>query len=375
MKKGIYIHCGSKAEFTGVTKKINDQINVFSKKFEIREIVVEKEKTNALISICWRLPGGSFGRKYDDAFKSIVEFCGTDKLHFAYLRHQALDKAFVSFVNRIKATYKNAKIIVEIPTYPYGKELLRDSTMWPWYFKDLFYRKRYGRLLDRIVTYSDDTEIFNVPTIRTMNGLDVDSIRVANVPDKSDDTIRMLVVAMMQPYHGFERLIKGMGTYYSGNPERNVELIMVGYGPELDYYKNLTNSLGLNDKIIFMGKLVGEELDNIYDSCDITVGSMGGYKIGIEVFSSIKLGEYLAKGLPVLTGARTLIFDKFGHDYNLEFTNDATEIDIDRVIKFYDKIYGFRDKSEVRHEIRQFAIEHIDVNVVMKSITDYLEND
>ena len=373
-KKGIYIRCGSKTGFAGVQKKINDQIGAFSRIYDMRDIVVEKADTNAVRSILWRVPGGSFGRRYTDAIEEIEEFSGHKELKLIYIRQQPFDKAFVMFIKELRTIYSNAKILMEVPTYPYASELLHNSTMWPWYFKDLVYNKRIGKFLDRVVTYSKDDMIFGVPTIQTMNGINVESIRLAETEVSNNDTIRMIAVAMMQPYHGFERLIKGLESYYKNSPSRRVELVMVGYGSELSYYKDLTEKCKLSDIIEFKGKLIGEELDAAYNGCDIAIGSMGGYKIGIEVFSSIKLGEYLAKGLPVITGARTLVFDKCGHDFNLEFPNNDSEIDVNKIVDFYDRIYVGKDKKKVRTEIRQLALENIDVSVTMKSILDYLEN-
>lgn len=374
MKCGIYLYSGSDTEFSGVNKKIEAQIRAFSNCFEIKKIIILKQRTNLLRSIVWRLPFGSWGARYREALEEVAEYAQKNEIAFFYIRAQLIDRRYLGFLIDLRKKYENAKIILEIPTYPYAQELLKNKTMWPWFFKELAYRRKVKKLVDRIVTFSSDDKIWGIPTIKTMNGMNVGDIGIAGVGNSDDKVIRMIAVAMMQPYHGFERIIKGLATYYSKHDTRNIELLMVGYGSELEYYKSLVEQNNLSDRVIFKGKLQGEELDRVYDGCDLAIGSMAGYKIGIEMFSSIKLGEYLAKGLPIVTGARTLIFDKYGDDYNLDFPNDASEIDIEKVLEFYNKIYKGKDKGNVRKEIHEFALRTIDVNVVMKDIIDYLES-
>ena len=154
---------------------------------------------------------------------------------------------------------------------------------------------------------------------------------------------------------------------------RDIRIRMVGYGSELKFYQSLTERYNMTDRIEFVGKLEGEELDAAYEGCDIAVGSLGGYKVGITKFASIKLGEYLAKGLPVITGAPAFIFEEFGSKFNLNFPNDETEIDMKKVISFYDSLYLGKNKQDVRKEIRQFAYGNIDISLTMNNVIEYLE--
>ena len=225
---------------------------------------MEKEKTNVVKSVLWRLPFDSWGSKYDDALRMIREQSEEDEIAFFYIRSRAADRRFVCFLKNLRNTYNNAKIILEIPTYPYAKEFLKNSTMWPWYFKDAVYNRYLKKYVDRIVTFSNDSEIFGIKTIKSMNGMDVSSFSLAKA-NLENNTISIIGVAMMQPYHGFERIIKGLGTYYKNGGDRNVKINFVGYGPELDAYKNLTEEYNLTDRVIFKGKLSGEGLDRSYD--------------------------------------------------------------------------------------------------------------
>ncbi len=367
MKNGVYITTFGKNVSSGVTKKIDNQIKIFSEFSNVKYINIPKKRgmIRRILSI---LPGGSFSRDYPTFF----EMAQKERFDYVYIRQVEADRKYIDFIKKIRLMFPDSKIVMEFPTYPYDSDLFHSKTMWPWFYKDVIYRRKLKKYIDRIVTFSDDKEIFGIKTIRTMNGIDVRSTRLADILPE-DKVIRMIGVAMMQPYHGFERLIMGLSSYYENGGDRDIQITFVGYGSELDYYKKLVKDTHLSNHVIFTGKKQGEELDKLYDGCDLGIGSMGGYKIGIEVFSSIKLGEYLAKGLPVVTGARTLIFDRFGDKYNLNFPNNNSQIDISKVVEFYDSVYNGKDKIVLRNRIRDFALSAIDIKVVMRDIIDYLE--
>lgn len=373
MKKGIYIYYNSKRQFLGVEKKINNQIKALSQYFDISKVIVEKEKTNIIKSICWSFPGGSFGADYSKALNRISALAGKDEIiDFFYIRKNPLDKKNKKFLLTLRRRYPNARILMELPTYPYDKEYITNKTLWPWFFKDKIYRKAISKCIDRIVTFDEYDRIFDIPTIKAMNGIDVASVKPITRSNEDKNTIRIIIVATMIPYHACERIISGVASYYSKGGKRYIEVLMVGYGPELEYYKRLTKELGVEKNIIFRGKLDGEELDEAYEECDIGVGAMGGYKIGIDRIVSIKLGEYLAKGIPVIATYGTYLFDVMGSDYILGFPNDKSEIDIEKIIDFCDNLYNGKDKSDVRARIRQRALECIDITKSMENVVTYL---
>jgi hypothetical protein len=63
--------------------------------------------------------------------------------------------------------------------------------------------------------------------------------------------------------------------------------------------------------------------------------------------------------------------------YNLQFENNGSILDVSRIVDFYDDIYLGKEKSPERtiQEIRQFAKEHFDMEIMMKNVTDYLCGD
>ncbi len=373
--KGFYIHAGSKTKFSGVNNKIRDQIEAFSEHYDISEIVMEKEDTGFLKSIAWRLPGGSWGRNYDKALNEVLVNSSNRSVLFFYIRYSISDWRFIMFLSRIRELFPLSKIVLEFPTYPYDKELSQSATMWPWFFKDRFWRRKLSRYVDRIVTYSGYDSILGIPTIKTINGINLKRIRpILSQNEKTDTSINMLAVAQFQPSHGYERIIRGIASYYLNGGTRDIKLHMVGEGPENEMYKRIVKTLGLDGRVVFYGSLTGKELDQTYENKDIGLGALGMYKRKLKKSSVLKVREYLAKGLPVVCGAPDDAFLYGGRKYCIEFENDPGEIDVGKILKWYDDLLDTDGgRMQLIHKIRDYAEKNVDVSATMAPVIGFIE--
>lgn len=367
--KGYYIHFGAKEGSAGVAKKIDMQMEEFSKYYEMEEIEVKdtpvgKLRTLMTLGLLWV----SRRRDYAAALNKIIA------PDFIYIRRTTADRDYIAFLSEIKHRYPGCKIIVEIFTYPYDKDSYDSLLLKPLLWKEKHYRKKYKDCIDRFVTYTEDEEIFGVKTIRTMNGMDVASTSVIAPENQDESSIHLIFVAYMQKHHGFERLLYGLKNYYSQGNKREIICHCVGDGPELPHYKKMTEDFLLKDKIIYYGKKNGRELDEVYNKANIAVASLGLYKIGIHVISALKVIEYLAKGLPVICGCGATIFERHPSDFHIDFPNDDTPIDFNQVVSYYDQLMAkYGNRKLLIKQIRNYAEEKADNSVVMKPILDFLE--
>jgi len=369
-KSGYYIYLTGNITSTGVDKKIDDQVKVLNNYFICQKIIVPRKKKNIFKSILWRLPFGSFGREYNKAFENI-----TNVPDYIYIRFIAVDRKFLKFLQSIRKRYPDAKILLEVATYPYGAGWLKSKTMWPFYFKDMVNRKKLKYVVDKVVTYSDDNTIFGIPTIKVKNGIIVDRVKpIYNCEKKHrSDIIRLLGVAHLQAAHGYERCIEGLAEYYRGKPERKIEVHLVGDGVELDYYKELVAKYKLEEYIFFYGMKSGDELEVIYEKADIALGIFGAYKVKINKSSALKIREYLARGLPVVSGCREDAIEKGGEKYFCIFPNDRSNVDMRQIIQFYDSIYQEgKSRDSIHEQIREYARQTVDMQMVMQPVIRYL---
>lgn len=77
------------------------------------------------------------------------------------------------------------KIILEIPTYPYdGEKINHTGIKKKKYWIEKKYRKSLYKYVDRVVTFSEDDEIFGIKTIKISNGIDLETISLIKKESK-----------------------------------------------------------------------------------------------------------------------------------------------------------------------------------------------
>lgn len=363
--KGYFIPFGARS-ILSVNKKINMQIRQLNSIGEVEEVDVKIAKKSMLRYAISILPFLSLPWDYTEAYQGIKD------PDYLFIRRSGADGLFIRFLRHIKREYPNCKILCEIATYPYIGEMLQSYRGWLFLLKELYNRMYLKRYVDRFITYSFNDTILGVRTIKIMNGIEVDSVKPVSDREIDIKTINLIAVAIMRKSHGYERVIRGLKQYYDGGGKRNVVLYMVGEGKEKSAYQKLVQKLHLENNIIFCGKKTGGELDEIYERADIALSLFGAYKAGIKVISSLKTSEYLAKGLPIVSGCPEDAFLDRECKYYLEYPNDSGTISIAKLIEFYDTIYTKDNKREVVDEIRRFAYEVIDMKRAMAPVEEYI---
>ena len=367
MKKGYYIHFEGRTSI-GVAKKIDMQMEEFRKYYEMREIEVETLHRSLLQRVIGLFPTCSISRDYDSALGQLEEPA------FLYIRRTVADRAYVNFLRRVKQKFPKCKIIIEIFTYPYDKDDFGKWNAWPFYIKERIYRGRQKKYVDRFVTYTKDEEIFGVPAIQTINGINVDSVRMVR-GEYQEDQLTMIGVAYMQRQHGYERVIEGMHEYYSGQERKfSVYLMLVGDGPEKPMYQSLVEKYHLQEYVTFYPTTIGDELDRLYDKADVVLNVFGGYKVNYYgAYSSLKVRESFAKGLPMISGSDLDIGDK-AERYVEMFANDKSPVDMCDVIRFYNNLRKTNNnKTVVAFAIRSFAKAYLDMTIVMQPIIRFID--
>jgi glycosyltransferase involved in cell wall biosynthesis len=121
-----------------------------------------------------------------------------------------------------------AKVVMEIPTYPYDSEYEAQGMSKQIFFDRLF-RNSLAKQLDAIVTFSDYDKIFGQKTIRISNGIDFDSVKMKSRINDTSKELNLIGVAEIHEWHGFDRLVKGLAEYYSKPQEYLVKFHVVGY--------------------------------------------------------------------------------------------------------------------------------------------------
>ncbi|KKP59211.1 MAG: Glycosyl transferase [Candidatus Magasanikbacteria bacterium GW2011_GWC2_34_16] len=283
-----------------------------------------------------------------------------------------MDGDLIKFLRHVKRQNNNLKILLEIPTYPYDHEAKKLNIL-PLFIKDIYWRRKLFKYVHKIITYSNDDLIFKTKTIVVSNGIDTD--RISSIKNTVFDPRQIHLIACSSFYfwHGYDRLIKGIAEYYKSKQNIQVFLHMVGAGDQQEHYNSLVKEYKIENFIIFYGKVTGLELDNIYEKADVAIDSLGRHRSKVYFNSSLKGKEYLAKGLPIVSGVITeLDFDNT-FKYYLRVPANDDSIQVNDIINFVNEIYSNSKKSDVIKSIRGYAVKRFDYKTTFEPIINYLE--
>lgn len=130
-----------------------------------------------------------------------------------------------------------------------------------------------------------------------------------NLNEKLEKQNQILFVAKLDKQHyfkGLENLIKSFSQIENKN---NITLKVVGNGGMLEYYKNITKKLNIENKVIFSTNVNDEELKKEYQKsiCTILPSIDKGEAFGLVLIESFACGTpVIASNLP---GVRSIVFN------------------------------------------------------------------
>ena len=219
--KGLFVVFHGFSAHSGISKKIFAQCDALRRNgadIELCHIEIAPDGTQR------RMVGGQAIRTFGKGLRAklekrvslsdITRYIRHEGVEFLYIRHDHnASPVLIHWLRKVKKL--GVRIALEIPTYPYDAEFAQSPAVRKLKLRiDRMFRCRMARYIDRIVTFSDDTEIFGRPTIRISNGIDFRSIPLKTQRHGSPHEIRLLAVANIHFWHGLDRVIEGLKVYY-----------------------------------------------------------------------------------------------------------------------------------------------------------------
>ena len=362
MMKGVYFYEKTSLKSTanvGIQEKIKQQIECLKALGDIQVgRVVFKDSLSEKIKFL--LPFVKSDR--EERARALFESVDADT-DYIYIRKPSLSSSFYAVLRKIKIKYPRIRVIMEIPTYPFHSEYVGISKLAV--LKSINCENKLKNVIDKIVTYSGDDDIWGISTIKMPNCVPYDKIHPRSSKyNLKNKTIRLTCVANFMYWHGIDRLIKGLKKY---DGSYNIVLNIVGGGSEIDNLVKMSSGM---KNVVFHGVKIGDELSAIFDETDIAVDALGRHRSGVYYNSSLKGKEYVARGIPVVSAVKTDLDELHGFKYYLRLPSDESSIVIGDIVNFYEKIYFHEQPNSVTKNIREKTERFFDYKYGFMRIID-----
>lgn len=352
----------------GISKKIHYQIHAFQANCQETHLCYLAEENGTKYRMLDDTVLANYGKGIKGKickrieFDSIRRYAIRHEINLVYLRSDHNANPFtLRLVHKMKKA--GIHIVMEIPTYPYDQEYSSFSMKLN-LFIDRCFRKQFAKYLDRIITFSNYSKIFGIPTLQLSNGIDFNNIPIKQRVNDTSRQIHLIGVAEIHYWHGYDRLIKGLANYYTTRPQYKVYFHIVGKFTAKREYEAcipIIKENQLDPYIILHGPLYGEALNSLFEQCDMGVGSLGRHRSGITNIKTLKNREYAARGIPFIYSEIDEDFEDMPYILKIPANEDA--IDVQQIINFYNHTNSTPTK------IRE-SIKHLSWNEQMNKVIE-----
>ena len=293
---------------------------------------------------------------YNQIKKSVI----SQSYDIVIIRYGLTSPSFLHFLKEIKKAKPNIQIVIDMPTYPYEKEWSGIKGLFA-IAMDRMLRRQLQKHITYMIHLGPESTIFNIPTIHITNGIDPTSAPLCLGVNKVSESINVIAIGKWQYWHGLDRLLSIL------DPADNWILHVVGEGVALPYLQEIVRKRNLENIVVFHGTLVGTQLDNLFDRCQMGIGTLGIYRKGMSYDSSLKHREYCLRGVPFVLCAAD---DDFPQElpYVCYLSWDKA-IDLSMMKSFY---ASYKDQQEISQQMRFYAINALDWKTRMIKVLETL---
>ena len=299
---------------------------------------------------------------YIDLMIALRKLSRERKYDLLYMRYMLTPGNAPGAIRAMKK--QGAKLVVEHPTYPF--QHARSNTWWRkpffWYSERVY--SRIHAMVDLYSIMGDDCggELDGRPAMNVLNAVDVEALPLHKQPDNGYE-IHLAALASMSCWQGYDRVIRAIADW-KGKEKIVLHLAGVEGDGSLAAWMKLAGELGLQEQVIFEGELHGEPLDRLIDRCDAGLGSMAIYKRRVQNVITLKLREYMARGLPFIY-AEELGDLGWEQAFCHQVPDDDSPLDMEQIVAF---VHRIRKDSDISARMRAYASAHMTWEPVMRSI-------
>lgn len=258
---------------------------------------------------------------------------GNTKVDGIYIRYLYFDSLMLDLLKEIYN--RSIPVVMEVHSYPCLS--LQFSWRGLYFILDKLFQNQCARYITAFANMSENDLPFakEKSVVKIQNTVNLSDVGIRHPVQRENDSIQLLSVAYERPAHGFDRVIQGLHEYYVSGGKRKICVYFVGQ--YLQATHELVNKYHLEECCKFIPPVEGGKLDYYYDHSDIAIGHLANHRIGSFSGSSIKIQEYMAKGIPFIYAWNEMTVP-IDYKYALKFELDDSPIDMNKVISFYDSL-------------------------------------
>lgn len=305
-----------------------------------------------------------------DLYKLARKVIKENNFAYIYMRRMPVFLSTISMIKMIKK--KGVKLIVEIPTYNYKNEQKKEKRI---IRKIVTKISEYiwSKLNNKIDLYSiigreENGDYLGRPAVNISNGIVVDQIMSKHSFAFDGQHLELIAVASMCYWHGYDRMIKALADY-TGNVKVRLHLVGPDGDGSLAQWKELVKKLNLEQSVVIHGPVYGEQLDMLFDSCHLGIGSLGLYREKMEVGAILKNREYMARGIPFVYAGRDYNIE-LNFPYALQIENTDSPIDLGNIVEFAARVLN---NDKVTYEMRNYAIKNMSWQNELRKVLEAVE--
>lgn len=359
--KAVFVANLELEENEGIYKKVCSQSDAIGK--TVGEcLLITRHGKKAKI----RMNDSSSAIVRDERFLDYIEnLFRKREVEMAYIRHMIPG---IHLIRILRLAQKNGiKVYYEIPTYPYFAEQFRtskrkyravvkivlDLLFWPWIY----------RYINKLVVIKSNTKVkMYSKMVEITNGVRTDTIKSKNYKkENSSGIFRMVAVGTLYPYHGYDRVLRGLKACGEKVGDTVVEFHIVGNSPTIEELKGEAQQMKLNH-VFFHGVKSTEELNVMYEDFHVGLGCLALHRRNADIDTTLKIIEYYCRGVPVVTSGYSPM-DAYHPEFTIHLSDGEQPVDIPAIYDEYQKIEkGTRGKiSRTAQEI--FSWDYIMCNL------------
>jgi hypothetical protein len=374
--KGLYLTLLTLSSLSsqGYNTKIYGQVDAFRKAGIAMHIIsLGNEKTVILTKHSYRSRDAvvilSRFKKYFwnnriKLFSAALQFIKIEKPEVLYIRYPFSDPIYIGFLHKLRQVAADTVILSEIPTFPYVHDIKLTIRGRITLLVDRICRQLLKNYIDRIVSVDYEDKIFDIKTISIQNGVNVDMFTPVSSSCFPKQALRLIGVANLQDYHGYDRVVSAIKKWVKLHDRDIVFHIVSPPTIALAKLRNVVEKNKLNKYIIFHGRKTGEDLNDIFNKCNIAVGTLAWHRINVTQASPLKSREYMARGIPFIYASKDQGIAS-SLPYALQVPSNDDPVGLDNVLEFL-KIS--LSNPERCNQMRKYAKKKWDWSSVMKPV-------